>query len=210
MSSRWARVGRGLAAAGVATFVAALSHVAAGGGAPGGAGLALAIALSAVVCVLLAGRSLSLPRLAISVLISQFAFHLLFEVGAGGGGSSTMLTESGHHGHLTLTTVPDAVAESAHPGHDSGMMWVMHAVAAVVTIVLIQRGERTLVRLAALARAGIRSLALVRVPAFVEPLPRRSMVRAEGLPIVDRLRDLGVLLGGLRHRGPPVAVVTHN
>ncbi|MCS5735455.1 hypothetical protein [Herbiconiux daphne] len=208
MSSRWSRTARGLRAAGIATFLAAFSHVAAGGGAPGGVGLVVALALSAMVCVLLAGRRISLPRLSISVLISQFAFHLLFGVGAGDG-STSLVETAGHHGRLMLATVPDAAAAPVHPAHDPALMWVAHGVSAVITIALLQWGERALARLRRLARGGIRSLVTMPQLAFVEPVPPRSPVRADGLAVVDHLSDLGVLFGALRHRGPPVAVATH-
>jgi hypothetical protein len=208
MSGRGVRVARGLTAAGVAVFVAAFSHAAAGGGAPGAVGLALALALSAVVCVVVARRRLSLSALAISVLISQFALHLLFGVGAGSG-SGVVLSQAAHHGHVAMTVATDASTAAAHPGHDSGLMWVGHAVAAVVTIALLHRGERTLRELLALARARFGVVwALVRL-VFAEPVPARSPSRAAGLPVVDLLRDLGVLLGSHRHRGPPVVVAAH-
>jgi hypothetical protein len=208
MSSRGVRVARGLTAAGVAVFVAAFSHAASGGGAPGGVGLALALALSAVVCVVLARRRLSVTALTISVLISQFALHLLFGVGAASS-SGVLLTQTGHHGHIALTTVTDAGAMPAHPGHDSGWMWMGHAVAAVLTIALLHRGERTLRDLLAVARSRVEVLwTLVRI-AFVEPVPARSQRRPAGLPVVDLLRDPGVLLGSHPRRGPPVAVAAH-
>ncbi len=210
MSARGQQAVRGAAAAGVALLVAALSHVAAGGGAPGGAGLAVAAAFSLVVCVALAGKRMRLPTLAISVLISQFAFHLLFGVGAPGvfGPASGA---GGHHG--MATTAPDAAASLSalaaagqHGVHGaSGMdagMWAGHAVAALVTIALLHRGGVALRSLAALALLQLG--ALVRLP-FIVPLPERSPSRADGLAVVERLRDLGLLLGGLRHRGPPAA-----
>jgi hypothetical protein len=171
------------------------------------------VAFSAVVCVLLAGRRLSLPRLAISITISQFAFHLLFGVGGGAGagaGSSVLVETGGHHAPLLLRELPDAVAGPVHAGHDSGAMWVMHAIAAALTIVLVRRGERAIVAVLAIAGAGILSLVRLAVAVFLEPLPEPSTLRPRGLPIVDRLRDLGVLLGGLRHRGPPVMAAAHS
>ncbi|MDO9398873.1 MAG: hypothetical protein Q7T71_20195, partial [Herbiconiux sp.] len=149
MSERTTRVTRGLAAAAVATFAAAFSHVAAGGGAPGVTGLALALAFAAVLCVLLTRRTPSLVLLSASVALSQLAFHLLFEVGTGAG-SGLAVSESAHHGHTVRTLVPDAVAGSSAHSHDQGWMWVSHAVAAVVTIAVLRRGELTLRRLVAL------------------------------------------------------------
>lgn len=209
MSSRGVRVARGLVAAGVAVFAAAFSHMASGGGAPGSVGLLLALALSAVVCVVLTRRRLSLAALAISVLISQFALHLLFGVGAGNGSGLT-LTQSGHHGHITMTVATDASTAGAHAGHDSGLMWVGHALAALVTIALLHRGERTVRRLLALARRRFGAVwALVRIALTPVPTPARSLSRADGIRVVDLLRHLDVLLGGLRHRGPPRPVAAH-
>src|ERR1700712_934267 len=78
MHTRWARVARGCAAAAFATFVAAFSHSLAGGSVPTAFGLFVSLMLSAMVCTLLRGRTLSLWRLAASVGVSQFLFHALF------------------------------------------------------------------------------------------------------------------------------------
>ncbi|WP_382308846.1 hypothetical protein [Herbiconiux sp. UC225_62] len=208
MSSRGVRVARGLIAAGIAVFVAAFSHAAAGGEAPGPVGLALALALSAVVCVVVARRRLSFTSLTISVLISQFTLHILFGVGAGAG-RGVVLTQTTHHGHVAMTTATDASIAAPHPGHDSGWMWLGHALAAVVTIALLHRGERTVRDLLVLARTRLEIVWSLTKIAFSEPLPARSQTRASGLPVVDLLRDLGVLLGRDRHRGPPVALAAH-
>ncbi|MCS5717347.1 hypothetical protein N1027_04260 [Herbiconiux sp. CPCC 205763] len=208
MSSRGVRVARGLTAAAVAVFVAAFSHAAAGAEAPGAVGVTLAVALSAVVCVVLARRQLSLPALAVSVMTSQFALHLLFGVGAGSA-SGISLGQTTHHGHVAMTVVTDAATGPAHPGHDSGWMWVGHALAALATIALLHRGERTIRALLGLARARFEAVwSLVRL-AFAEPGWVGSHSRAVGLPVIDLLRDLGVLLGSRRHRGPPVAAAAH-
>lgn len=77
---RGQRARRGAAAAGFATFVALASHVIAGGGLPTAMGVVVPLVLSTLICVLLSGRRLSLPRLTSSVLVSQSLFHLLFSV----------------------------------------------------------------------------------------------------------------------------------
>ena len=218
------RVARGLAAAALATFVAAFSHVAAGrGAAPGTAGLALSIAFSAVVCVLLTRRSLSLPLLTLSVALSQVVFHLLFGVGAGNG-SGLVVASHEHHGLTVSTLVPDpqhtvdAVAGSH--AHDSSTMWLAHVLAGVITVVALRNGELVLRRLLALghAVAARRELVTAAVRALVRavsgttglrPAAPRILDRAVGLPVPDRLRDLGVVLGSLRHRGPPRVALTH-
>lgn len=66
MTTRWARFTRGWLGAVFSTFVAALSHTAGGGSGPGLLPVALCLAFAVIVCIGLAGRSLSLwrPRLA--------------------------------------------------------------------------------------------------------------------------------------------------
>jgi hypothetical protein len=220
MGSRPARVARALTAAAFATFVAAFSHVVSGGGAPGFAGLALSLAFSSMACVALAGRRFSFTRISISVLISQFAFHMLFEVG---GSASSLLSSGLHDGMggmagmdgmaqsssaagMTMTVdssgaFASGAASSAHLGHNTPGMWVAHGIAAVITIAAFRWGEQTLRRLVELTRLRFR--ALVRLP-FVQPVPGRALLRADPRPVADGLRDLGVLLGTMRHRGPPV------
>ena len=78
MDSRWARVARGTVAAAFATFVAAFSHTLAGGATPAPFGLAVSLVISAMICTTLAGRTVSLLRLAASVAASQILFHSLF------------------------------------------------------------------------------------------------------------------------------------
>ncbi len=228
MNDRGMRVARGLVAAGIATFVAAFSHVAAGGGAPGSAGLALAVAFSAVTCVLLTRRALSLPLLAISVLMSQFAFHLLFEVGSASGMATTASGIGGvaaghtaHHGISGAMIASTAGSTASTHPHDGGWMWVAHAIAALATIALLHRGERMLRRLLALARtplaAGVRAarLPIVVAAALLDPgAPRAVLTRQRDvvrlvlerarLGVVDRLAECGVVFTRLRHRGPPV------
>lgn len=77
---RHQRVLRGTAAAVFATFVALASHMIGGGDLPTAMGVVVPLALSTLVCVLLAGYRLSLPRLSLSVLASQSLFHPLFSV----------------------------------------------------------------------------------------------------------------------------------
>ncbi|MCU4298632.1 hypothetical protein D3I60_16390 [Brevibacterium permense] len=80
MRARHRRALRGTLAAAFATFVALTSHILGGGSFPTAMGIIVPLALSTLVCVLLAGRRLSLPRLTVSVGISQTLFHLLFSI----------------------------------------------------------------------------------------------------------------------------------
>lgn len=234
MSDRITRVSRGLVAATVAVFMASFSHVVAGGGAPGAPGLALAIAFAALVCVALAGRRLRMLTLAASIVSSQFVFHLLFEVGGGAAATAPAAAgHAGHSGHLGYgalsaqlgVTASDATGAAGH-GHPSLWMWISHALAAVVTIVALRRGEQTVARLRELGRTapggtGIGLLrtgrALARAFAAVTGIAcvgglAQSLARPAGLlrPAVaaapDLLRDLLVVRGALRHRGPPRAI----
>ncbi|NQX34896.1 hypothetical protein [Herbiconiux sp. VKM Ac-2851] len=228
MTSRTTRAARGLAAAAIALFLAALSHVAAGGGAPGQAGAALAAAFAALVCVGLAGRRLSVPRLAIAVLISQFAFHLLFGVGSGTGSGLAVATAH-HHGRAVSTLVPDALQSSlaatpAH-AHDSGWMWVSHAVAAVLTVLVLARGELAARRLLALARhriwqpvrvlagrvatATLARLAVVLHAAVTENSPPVHRLRQFSVAVGPALTEWMLALGSLGHRGPPKGFAAH-
>ncbi|MET0992153.1 MAG: hypothetical protein ABWX66_07140, partial [Lacisediminihabitans sp.] len=78
MSTRWARVVRGGIAATISVFVALCSHLLAGGDAPGLPGILLCLAFAAMICIALAGRRLSTPKLAVAVGASQFLFHGVF------------------------------------------------------------------------------------------------------------------------------------
>src|SRR5690606_16871403 len=82
-TARMTRVARGSAAATLATFVALLSHVAAGGAMPGWLGVAAPWMFSILVCVPLAGRRLSVLRVTAAVVVSQALFHVLFVLGSG-------------------------------------------------------------------------------------------------------------------------------
>src|SRR3954451_24928346 len=81
MVQREGRLLRGWLGAAVATSLAALSHLAGGGHVPAPAVWLLALALAGLVCVGLAGKSLSWTRLLAAVGISQAIYHLLFQLG---------------------------------------------------------------------------------------------------------------------------------
>jgi hypothetical protein len=127
-------------------FVASMSHVAAGGHAPGPLALALASAFSLVVCTAVVGRMLTLPRLVLGVAFSQLMLHLLFSLDGGGGGA---LMSSGHHGVAVARVI--APASGVLPPPDLGM-WGSHAVAGLITVVLIRWGHLTVRAMRALAR----------------------------------------------------------
>ena len=192
--ARATRVARGTAAASVATFVALLSHVSGGGEVPGLFGVAVPLALSFVVCTVLAGRRLSTWRLAVAVAVSQVLFHTLFVLG------SYDLAAAAHvHGSvlpvLTGTALPAVSPDAA--------MWLGHAAAAVATTVALHRGERTLAALRVLAEHSVVWLrARVRV---VLTLPAAPSVRRTVPAVVVAVRPHSALVVSSAHRrGPPL------
>ena len=187
LDSRWGRVARGWAVASFATVTAAVSHGIAGGASPTIFAIAVSLVLSGTVATLLAGRSLSLVRVALSIGISQVLFHGLFS----GLGAPTAV---GHaHGSIGQA---DAVAGAPHD-----TMWLAHVVAGLITFVVYRYGETAfwgIARIAALAFA-----LLVRVLVPVVPAPTRA-ARSDSGVVVPRVAR--VQLSSMRHRGPPLAV----
>lgn len=201
MTSRAIRTLRGGIAAAVAIEVALLSHVLAGGAAPDALLVALTFVVSWIVCLALAGRRLSLVRLALAVGLSQFAFHAAFSLL---GTPQAAAASGGAHAHhaMTMDAAPHATAMvAADP-----LMWAAHALAAVVTIAALYRGERAvralLEPLVTLVRAVVhvvmvtparpRRLAAARIENSVlpgrrwvaEPATRRGPPRGILLPAI--------------------------
>lgn len=206
MATRWGRTLRGSLTAVIAVFLAAVSHSAGGRVAPGGVGVAIALAFAVVICVAFAGRRLSLVRLAASVGISQLLFHFLFSLG-GGSAQSIPAVITTHHsaipdtstGSLPVTTA--LLGTTTHTGHGDGWMWLAHALAAAVTIAALHRGEATIVALATVAASrfsvAVLALAGLRSGYGTVPIPRIP-VAAEFIPVTE-----SAVLSSLRHRGPP-------
>lgn len=195
MTTRWARVARGFVAAAISLFVAAFCHIASGGAVPNALALAACLVLSVFVCVALSAKTLSLPRLSVSVAASQFLFHSVFSLW-----TTTPVSFAGISGHdheqFALLATPGAVGASADAG-----MWLAHAAAAVVTIGALRYGETAFWGLLAVARLWIGSLfATVAALGPVEALPSPVPAEREFLP-----RALALLLSSMRHRGPPSA-----
>lgn len=192
--TRAARVLRGTAAATVATFVALLSHVAAGGAMPGWLGITVPWVLSVAVCTVLAGRALSILRLAPAVAISQLLFHTLFVLGATPG--DTIATVS-HHGTAVMTTA------ATSPLAPDTAMWLSHLVAAALTVAFLHRGERVL---QALARVGAELAAWLRrvirraLPTASPAFPR--IARAARQTLLAPLSQ--ALVDAAPRRGPPL------
>ena len=190
---RATRVVRGAAAAGLATFVALLSHVTAGGAVPGPVGIVVPLALSFLVCVALAGRRPSLWRLGPAVALSQILFHALFVLGASDTGRAAHV-----HGVATV------LESSAGPlvTMDATMSgW--HLVAAALTTLALHRGESAVTLLRLLAD---RLLVWLRArAAIIATGPAPVSLRRVHAVVVAAVRPVSVLLAAsARRRGPPL------
>ncbi|MFS0852943.1 hypothetical protein [Microbacterium sp. 179-I 3D4 NHS] len=188
---------RGFAASSVAVFAALAGHVTAGGPMPGPLGILVPWMLSFMLCVLLAGRRLSVIRLSLSVAVSQFLFHLLFVLGT--------ITPSGApaphvHGAPLVLPASSPVPESVVA---DGTMWLGHLLAAVVTIAALHRGERLLLGLRDLAQQSVRWLQRRVAAVTVSPRPLSRTTRALVADAVE-LRS-ALLLSPLRGRAPPLS-----
>lgn len=164
---------------------------------PGPLGILVPWILSLMVCVLLAGRSLSLTRLSVSVVASQFLFHVLFVLGT--------VTPSGTaapaHVHGGALVLPESVGLSGAATAD-GTMWLGHAIAALITVVALHRGERMLLALRDLAVQAVRWMRRRLAAVLVRP---QAATRCR-IPVgaADATRPQDHLLATLRGRAPPV------
>lgn len=206
MTTRWARFARGWIAAVVSLLVAAFSHSLAGGTLPATAGLALCLAFSAVVCVLLAGKTLSLARLSSAVTLSQLLFHGLFSLltdaplgtpapaGAGmqhGAVSVVLQLGSATSGAPSLAAAPMAADADLR-------MWIGHAIGALVTIVALSYGERTFWGLLRLAR-----LCISRIVDSVPPVATVTIATTKRAETPAAVIPRALVFSIHRHRGPP-------
>lgn len=221
------RLLRGVLAASLATAVALAGHLAAGAASPSAVGILVPWWLSVTVCTVLAGRRPSLPRTSVAVLASQVLFHALFTLGTPQASGAVLrdppgshLGHGGHGGvaHAGLHGATELGGHAAHAGHlghagplghvghDGPAMLLGHLVAALVTALLLHRGEMLarssvtllatlLTALAALGRAGE---ALV-LPVLVPTVPRRPLD-----PTFPLRRLRRAALTPQPHRGPPL------
>lgn len=192
MTSRWARVVRGLVAAIVSLFAAASFHIVAGGSTPTTLALISCLVVSTFVCVTLSGKRLSLVKLSTAVGVSQFLFHSVFSLWTTQPASTAPV---GHvHDHLFVFLSPTAPVMAA----DSGM-WLAHALAAVATIAALRYGEVAFWGLLTTARLWVGAVFAQHVVA----LPMRTPPPAAPVQRILPARELVLLFSSLHHRGPP-------
>lgn len=208
--SRAARTARGAFGALVATMLAATSHALAGGAVTPIAVLATAL-FALPLCVLLAGRVGSLWRLALAVVGAQFVYHWSFS----GLGLVTSTSDSfdapvsPHAAHLGMLPPalfsPEVFSPEAVGAHSAGtagaiaadaLMWAAHAVAAILTITLMHRGEQGVIHLVRVVRGAVP----VHVPAAVR-LPVRPAILEFFTTRSPRVAL--IFLSTISHRGPP-------
>lgn len=195
--SRAVRTARGAFGALAATLLAAASHGLAGGSATPLAVIATVV-LALPLCVLLAGRVGSLWRLSLAVVPSQFVYHWSFA----GLGAAPLSSEQGwgsaHSAHFASSEMASLAPGIAANGAADAWMWAAHALAAVLTIALMHRGERAAMHLVRV----LRSTLPVRLPTAVR-LPQRGAILA--CLTVDAPRVQRPFLSTISHRGPPAA-----
>ncbi|MDE0547201.1 hypothetical protein [Microbacterium sp. C7(2022)] len=197
MHARRLRALRGASAGTVATLLAATSHTIAGGGAPSPALVFALAVLSAPLSVALVGRTLSVWRVALTVIASQTLFHGVFSLTAAGvrGDDAAGISHLHSGAHHSLVTFDASSKAFVIP--DSAML-VSHLAAAVLTLLALYFGERMLRRIA----RGVRSvLARAEVGAALEVVTRRPL----SSPVVVAVA-MATALSDVSRRGPPLLV----
>lgn len=194
-ATRRERALRGAAAAVIATVLAATAHTLAGGGAPAW-WMVVGVALLVLPCsVWLAGRRMGAAGTMTSVLLTQALLHVAFVLLDG---AATVRIGGGHHHGSTaaLVTLSMPNGEAASHAHLTPGMLVTHAVAGVLTVVLLLTGEAAVRRIA----RGLRS-AVARVLSPIVSPPRPRLLA----PAHAVTGPAPVFLSVLSRRGPPAA-----
>jgi hypothetical protein len=165
-----------------ATGLALLGHLAAGGTAPPAGQLALVTCGVLVASLALSVRRWTLGPLLAVLLGSQALFHVAF----GGAGHA----HGGQH----------MAGDSAMPGHSGLLMLIGHGVAALLTALLLRRGEDWLWGLLGLlARAWRAGRVAAEEP--VAAAPSMALSRSDAVPGL-----LDLLEHAVARRGPPARV----
>lgn len=190
MNARQLRLVRAAAVSAVATLLAAISHTFGGGSSPHPL-LILAVAtLLTPPSALFLGIRRSRARVAVAVLLSQAAFHLLFQALGSPTGVETV-SGGGHAHHIDLALL-GPVSPASAPGT---IMLFAHALAAVLTTLLVWHGEAVAQLIVRWVEALLRRAATISPVAHRRPARLRSIV----LPSFD-----AAISAALPRRGPPV------
>ena len=194
MTIRQLRLFRGAVASSVATIFAAVSHTVGGGTAPHPLLILTVAVLLSPLAALLVGTRIRLSGLTGAVLSTQFVFHALFELT--GGIAPTGLVGGHQHGPIVLELAPGTHPDllSSSPG-----MLLAHLLAALLTTLLLWRGE-LLIR--AIAR-WVRTLLRLPQTAPAHPVAAPANVTRTEAPLLDRL-----LADCAWRRGPPASALS--
>ena len=203
-----ARLVRGWAGALAMTALAALFHTAAepGHGFPEVGVVAFAAVLAAPLCTALAGRALSLWRTAAAVAIAQGLFHVLYGLAAGGHAVAPAAgVDPAHLGHARpgagALLAPGEALSSAPTGHLTDLrMLAAHVIAAVLTVLVLRRGEALVLTIAERVVAAV-----CPPPTANGPLPAPARLRVPVPPVLRPATSLA-LLSSPGRRGPPFAL----
>lgn len=146
-STRAARTARGFVLAGFAVLIAAVSHMLAGGNTPTILALGATMVVALPLAVALAGKRYGIVRSGVAVGATQGLFHWLF---VWVGSPDVAILQSGgsmpsHAEHLGV--VAGGLPALSDPVTAGVAMWASHAVAAVLTVLMLRRGEAALVTL---------------------------------------------------------------
>jgi hypothetical protein len=126
-------------------------------------------------------------RLAASVVVSQALFHGLFSA------LGTPVATRHQMGSMAM--------DVAAGGHAATTMWLGHAAAALVTIVVFRYAEAAFWGLATTA-----TLVFARLLALVSALPSGIVTSERPVDLTWEPIALTRLLSPMRHRGPPAAL----
>lgn len=190
----------------VVVYLAVLGHLTGGGMVPDLPAVALAFGLSWPVCWQLSTVRRGFPAILAALALAQPVLHVILEFGgallAGATGDA-----AGHHAAAVIDSASDPITQTA-AGTGAVAMLAFHAVAALVSAVVLARGERALTGVLSAARrvAGwvvsvLVALSGAPAPPFVPP-PRPD-IHALPARLTIAIPD--------RHgrRGPPQLLGAH-
>ncbi len=190
MTIRQLRLLRAAAASTVATVLAAASHTIAGGAAPHPLLVLAVTALLIPAAAALIGARASRSRVALTVAVSQTAFHVVFQLL---GAPTGIRAVAGHQHHLDAASF-GPVLETASP---DALMIAGHVAAAVLTTALLWHGESMVLAIAGWMRARL----LVATPRVLPEHPRpAAFASSSPRPVVVALAS------SKSRRGPPSLV----
>jgi hypothetical protein len=194
-SLRWAR---GAVVGLSATCLASGGHLAGGGMAPSAGALALTALLAVVASTALSSRRWTLASLLLVLVGAQCFFHLAF---AGPTSSAVFDSAMSHRGAVPAMghdlPVGGAMSDMAMGGHHGWLMVASHLLAAVLSALVLRRGEEWSWRLLDLVGRPVRRAALELRP--LSTPPRRPAAPTRAIPVL-RSR---LLLDVQSRRGPP-------